>query len=269
MKLRRWIELYAGHFRVTMTRYMAYRVELVIWLTSMVLQPVVFLSVWQTVAGNAGGELNGFTRSDLAGYFILVMLVNHLTMAWVMFEWDGRVRRGELSYLLLRPYHPIHRDLGENITFKMATLPVMLLTAVGLVLTFKPSIQAVGWAIAAFIPGLMLAYALRFTSDWTAALGAFYTERVEALNVVYFLVILLFSGQVAPLPLMPDSLQTISYFLPFRWMLDFPVRLVMGKLTQQEMYTGLLAQVGWLTALTAIRMFVWSRGLRRYTAVGL
>ena len=269
MTLSRWRELYAGHFRVTLIRYMAYRVELVIWLISMILQPVVFLVVWQTAAGGLGGVLNGFTRTDLAGYFILAMLVNHLTMSWLMFEWDGRVRNGDLSYLLLRPHHVIHRDLGENITFKTATAPVMLLTAAGLTLFFGPTVQTDLTAALAFVPALLLAYALRFTSDWTAAMGALYTERVEAVNVVYFFVLLLFSGQMAPLPLLPETIQSVAAFLPFRWMIDFPVRLAMGRLTTPEIWTGLMAQAGWVAALTMIRLLVWSHGLKRYTAVGL
>lgn len=270
MTLSRWKELYLGHFRVTMIRYMAYRVELVIWLISMILQPVVFMVVWRTAAANLGGELSGFTRADLATYFILVMLVNHLTMSWLMFEWDGRVRNGELSYLLLRPYHVIHRDLGENITFKTATFPVMLATAGGLVLAFEPSLARVTLAtVALFAGSLLVTYLLRFTSDWTAAIAALYTERVEAVNVVYFFVLLLFSGQMAPLPLLPEAVQAVAAFLPFRWMVDFPVRLLMGRLTGAEILVGFLAQAGWLGALTVIRLWVWNHGLKRYTAVGL
>jgi ABC-2 type transport system permease protein len=267
--MRRIWELYVGHFRVTMARYMAYRVELVIWLLSMVLQPVVFLSVWRNAANRMGGTLNGFSEDEIATYFILVMLINHLTMAWVMFEWEGRVQKGELSYLLLRPHHVVHRDLGENITFKTATFPVMLLTACGLVLSFFPKFHIPAWSALAFVPGIIFAYVLRFSVDWITALGAFYTTRVDAINVLHFFVLLLFSGQMAPLPLMPPQLQTIATFLPYRWVVDFPARLLMGRLSSEEVVAGLLAQAFWIAAVALIGRTVWRHGLRRYTAVGI
>lgn len=265
---RLW-ELYLGHFRVTMSRYMAYRVELVIWLLSMILQPVVFLAVWQNAANQIGGSVNGFTRGEIATYFILVMLVNHLTMAWVMFEWEARVQKGELSYLLLRPHHVVHRDLGENITFKVATFPIMLLTAIGLKYTFAPTIEITLRSFLAFLPALLLAYALRFAVDWITALGAFYTTRVDAINVLHFFVLLLFSGQMSPLPLLPPQMQTVATYLPYRWMIDFPIRLLMGRLTPEEMWVGFGMQAVWLVVIIGIGAFVWERGLRRFTAVGL
>jgi ABC-2 type transport system permease protein len=151
----RTLEVYRGYFRITMVRYLAYRVELVIWLTSMILQPVVFMSVWRSAAAHIGGSLNGYNAGDIATYFILIMLINHATMAWVMWEWDGRVRNGELSYLLLRPHHVFHRDLGENISFKAATLPVMLLTALALIFATKPSIHITFIHILAFVPAML------------------------------------------------------------------------------------------------------------------
>lgn len=264
-----WWELYKGHFRLFMSRYMAYRVELVLWLISMILQPVVFLVVWRAAAGHMGGAVSGYTQGEIAAYFIIVMLVNHLTMAWVMFEWDGRVRRGELSYLLVRPHHPIHRDVAENITFKSATFPVMLVTALALIAFFNPEFSTRPWGVVALVPALLMAYALRFTSDWTAAMGAFYTEKVEAVNAVYFFILLLFSGQMAPLSFLPEIVRNVAAVLPFRWMIDFPARLLMGKVSPAEMQIGFAAQAGWLLVLTLLRRSVWSRGLRRYTAVGI
>jgi len=265
----RALEIYRGYFRITMVRYLAYRTELVIWLTSMILQPVVFMSVWRSTAVNIGGVLNGYSSGDIATYFILIMLINHATMAWVMWEWDGRVRNGELSYLLLRPHHVFHRDLGENISFKTATFPVMALTAVALIIGTKPSIHITLVHAMAFIPAILMAFALRFTVDWMTALGAFFTTRVDALNVFYFFLLLLFSGQMAPIPFLPAPMRIISQFLPFRWMLDFPARLMMGRLTPTEIETGLAMQMLWIGISAVICIAVWRKGVRGYTAVGI
>jgi ABC-2 type transport system permease protein len=269
MTVMRLLEVYGGHFRVTVARYMMYRVELVIWLIAMILQPVVFMAVWSGAATQAGGQVAGFTLPDIAAYFILAMLVNHATMAWVMWEWDSRVRHGELSYLLLRPSHVFHRDLGENLSFKLTTFPVMFGTAVALILTHHPAWKLDAANLPYIVPAFLLAFCLRFLLDWLAAMGAFFTTRVDALNVCYFFCLLLFSGQMAPMPFLPDLLRDIATFLPFRWCLDFPVRLIMGKLTAQEIWTGMCLQAVWTVIIALCCRIVWKKGLKNYTAVGL
>ena len=54
-----------------------------------------------------------------AAYFIVLMMVNHVTFSWIMFEYDYRVRQGTLSFALLRPVHPIHADIADNVSFKL------------------------------------------------------------------------------------------------------------------------------------------------------
>jgi ABC-2 type transport system permease protein len=267
--MRVLFESYVGHFRVTLTRYMTYRVELVIWLISMILQPVVFMAVWRSAAQNVGGTISGFSRVDIAEYFIIAMLVNHATMAWVMWEWDARVRQGELSYLLLRPNHVFHRDLGENVTFKFATFPVMLATALLLLLATGARISPTEHTASLFAPCFVLGFCLRFTVDWLCAMGAFFTKRVDALNVLYFFMLLLFSGQMAPLPFLPAPMRAIADFLPFRWTVDFPARLLMGKLSDAQIVNGLAAQFAWSLVICGLCVLVWRRGLRGYTAVGI
>ena len=80
------------------------------------------------------------------------MLVTQVTYTWVMFEYEYKIRHGSLSFALLRPIHPIHTDLVDNISSKLITLPLMLLAATVLVLVFKPTFSLPLWAAALFVP---------------------------------------------------------------------------------------------------------------------
>lgn len=51
-------------------------------------------------------------------------------------------------------------------------------------------------------------------------------------------------------------------------MLDFPTRLLLGRLTPQETFDGLAAQGLWLLMSVVALAFVWRAGVRRYAAVG-
>jgi ABC-2 type transport system permease protein len=85
---------------------------------------------------------------------------------------------------------------------------------------------------------------------------------------VYFILMLFLAGQIAPLTLFPNWIQILADILPFRWMLGFPVELVLGRLTQLQALEGLAAQAVWvIISLVLVRM-VWRAGVRVYSAVG-
>ena len=124
------------------------------------------------------------------------------------------------------------------------------------------------WALAAAIPALILAFLLRFLLEWTLAQAAFWTTRVSAINQSYFVLVLFLSGQVAPLTLFPRALQVLAAILPFRWMLGFPVELLLGRLAPVEALTGLGVQLVWVAIAYVLMRIVWRAGIRLYSAVG-
>ena len=266
--MRGLADIYATLFRTDLAVQFQYRAAMVIWLIGRVIEALVFLSVWTAVAHSQGGQVGGFTSADFAAYYITMMMVSHLTFTWFMFEFEYRVRTGAFSPLLLQPLHPIHRDIATNISYKFLTLVVMVPTAALMVWAFDPVFQTPSWALLAFVPVIALAFLMRFFIEWALALVALWTTRTAAANQLYFAALLFLSGQMAPLELMPEWVQTLASLSPFRWMVSFPVELILGRLTLQETMMGMTTQAVWLVLSWGILGLVWSRGMKRYTAVG-
>jgi ABC-2 type transport system permease protein len=260
--------MYVQQFKTTFASMLQYRASLFIWMISSVLEPLIYLVVWSTVSVSRGGSVGDYTAGEFAAYFIVFMLVNQVTYTWIMYEYEYRIREGLLSPALLRPVHPIHADIAENISSKLITLPIMTLIAVGLALFFKPTATFLPWTVLAFLPSLFLAFLVRFLIEWTLAQSAFWTTRVSAFNQVYFVLVLFLSGQIAPLSLFPRPIQILADILPFRWMIGFPVELILGHLTPIQAIGGLAAQAVWLVISLGLVRFVWRAGIRLYSAVG-
>lgn len=261
-------ELYLQQFRTTFAMMVQYRASLVIWMIGHVLEPVVYLVVWSAVSQGSGGTVGGYSPGEFAAYFLVLMLVNHVTYTWIMYEFESRIRDGVLSFALLRPVHPIHSDIADNICAKLVTLPFMIGIALGLAALFHPLLSPPWWAVGVFFPALLLAFLVRGLLEWTLAQAAFWTTRVSAVNQGYFILMLFLSGQLAPLSLFPSYVQTIANILPFRWMLGFPVELLLGRLSPVEALTGIGAQAAWVLVSMALLRVVWRAGLRTYSAVG-
>ena len=265
---REFLHFYAARFRIDLTTNIAYRGSVAIWLIGLILQPLVSLVVWTTVADSQGGSVSGFTTSEYAAYFIILMIVNNLTFTWVMYEFEYRIRTGFFSGILLRPVHPIHQDVTQNFSFKFLGLIGVLPAAVILALAFDAEFHASFLDVVVFVPALILAMALRFIIEWTLALLAFWITKTSAVFQLYSSVSLFLAGNIAPLWLYPDSVQAIASILPFRWMVFFPIEVMLGRLDLQDMVLGIGMQLLWLAIATGLLRLLWKRASARYSAVG-
>jgi ABC-2 type transport system permease protein len=239
-----------------------------IWVVTSVIQPLVMIVVWQTVAGPTG-QVGGYSAGQFVTYFAIMMVVEHLTFIWLMWEFEWRIREGAFSPLLLRPIHPIHKDIIDNVSYKVIGLFGVVPAAVLLMIVFGGDLSGIRpIQVLAFIPALIGAAVLRFAIEWVLALSAFWLTKVSALNNLYFSVQLFLGGGFAPLAVMPVAFATVAQWAPFSWSLSFPVEVMMGRRTGLDILYGYAMQAGWIIVALIVLRLVWSRALLRYTAVG-
>ena len=262
------LEAYQAQFKMTFAVQMQYRASLVIWLVGMILEPTVYLVVWSTVARTKGGAVGGFDARDFAAYFVTVMLVNHWTFTWLMHEFEYSVRMGQLSPLLLRPLHPMHMHVADNIVYKGLTSLVMVPAALILAWVFDARFEPLPWALALAVPALVLSFAARLMLGASLAFAAFWTTRVLAINEMYFLASWFLSGLMAPLALLPPVVQAVAAVLPFRWFVSFPAELILGRLSLEQAAQGVLTQLVWLVVIYGVFSLLWRQGVKQYSAVG-
>ncbi len=260
--------VYLAQLRVHLASQLQYRAALLLYQLSAVVEPVVSLAVWSAVASARGGEVRGYAARDFAAYFVVVMVVNHLTRTWTMNEFDSRIAEGTLSLSLLLPAHPIHNDVSDNLASKLITAPVVWALAGVLSVGFGAVFDLSARRVALFALAALLAFVLRFALEWMVALLAFWTTRSSAFNGLYLTALLFLSGQFAPLGVVPVPLREVADLLPFRWMISFPADVLLGRGGVSWALRGLGAQCLWLAVVVMLLAVVWRLGLRRYTAVG-
>jgi ABC-2 type transport system permease protein len=267
-QMRALFQLYLQQSKTTFASMFQYRAALLIWMIGQVLEPLIFLIVWSTVSNGNGGSVGTYTTGAFVSYFLILMLVNQFTYTWLMWDYEWRIREGILSFALLKPVHPIHSFVADNIMSKAIQLPVLTVIAVALAFVFHASLAVTPWVVLLFIPALVLAFGVRFLLEWTLAQAAFWTTRVSSINQLYFLLLLLLSGQIAPLSLLPHSVQIAAKILPLYWTVGFPTELLLGKLTLSVAVFGIGVQIAWLIITLFLARLVWKFGTRAYSAVG-
>src|ERR1700694_2420047 len=266
--MRALLPIYRALFVANFQAATQYRVQSVLWLLFAVIRPVVFLAAWSAATNAQGGAIGEFTIGDFAAYYVCLTLVSQLTMSWNAYDFEIEVRQGKLSPKLLRPLHPLHYAVVENIVFKVVTLPALLPALVLIAWTFQARFLTQPWQIVVFVPSVLLAVALRFVFGWVVAALAFWTTRIHAIMHLYDRTSFIFAGQVASLSLMPGPLSALGYALPFAYMLWGPSEILRGGSTFDQAMLILGAQVVWLGLSWLGFVVVWRMGLREFSAVG-
>ena len=262
-----WLRRYGALLRAAWLQDLQYRASIVLWLLWGVTEPAVALGIWWAIA--ADGPVQGYARADFARYFFALMLVNQLTIAWDSWYLDSWIREGELNFRLARPIHPAHEAVAENIAYKARTAGMILVVWL-IVAAAWPAVRlpfgAGRWALTA--AAVLLAAAMRFFISFATGLLAFWTTRATAIMELHAGISLFLSGQLAPLALLPPAVARVAVFSWFPYILAFPVDLLTGAVHGAAVVRGFVGQIVWLAVWIGAYRFAWTRGLRKYGAVG-
>ena len=227
---------------------------------------LIYLFVWSTAAGQ--GTVGGLTRGELSAYYVLLILVNQFTFSTNNWTVGDAIRYGRFNFLLLRPLSPIYDALASEVAVKVVFMTFALPLAALLALILRPEFHPTAGDVLAFLPALVLAWALRFLWGYWLALLAFWATRADALLSLQESLIFLLAGQLAPAALLPDLMRRAAEVLPFRYMVGFPVEVLTGQLAVADLRAGFAFQAGWLVVALVLFSLLWRAGLRRYSAVG-
>lgn len=261
-----WLKAYPTLLKVYYARSIEYRGQLLIWILASIL-PLVMMLVWIQIA-NTQGPINGFSSIDFVEYYLMVTLFRRLTGAWIFWDVDGDIRNGTLSPQLLKPLHPLHHLLTRVIASKpiqiIIVLPPILIASVLVGAQYDLRPQTLVLAFFATAGALLIEFLVQ------AIIGsfAFWISHAEAIADVWFWIRSLLSGWIIPLAMFPAALQALLVFLPFRYCLAFPIEIVLGGLTSDQIALGLAIQSTWVGAFFVLFQLVWRRGLKSYGAVG-
>jgi ABC-2 type transport system permease protein len=250
--------------RVGFAGAIAYRAELLVWLLSTNMA-LVMMALLTAIARD--GPVGRFGQRAFVAYFLATLVVRLVTGAWVVWEASYEIRQGTLAFRLLRPIHPLVHYASENVAAipmrAIMALPValVLLLAVGGV-TRDPLLGLV------FLLGVGGAWLITFLAMSVIAALAFWVDSATSVAQVWFGLFTILSGYLLPLELFPPWLGAAARWLPFRYMLAFPVETVLGLATRREALLELGVQWLFVAGLALAARAAWRAGLRRYSAFG-
>jgi ABC-2 type transport system permease protein len=252
-------------FALNFSLSLQYRAQSFLWMVAG-LTPLIMLMVWLQLAKD--GPIGGYDALAFAQYFLFMFLCRQLTPTWVIWLLDRGVKHGELSPYLLQPLHPVWHYIMMHWGEIALRAPIVgTMVAIGLTLA-----DAWTWSLLANLPAFLLALALawviNFAIHLVVGLLAFWSDNALGYDTFVYQLYIMLGGVIVPVELFPETVRNILYWTPFPYILDFPVRVMIGRAAGGEMLLGLGVQLLWIAILGALFALIWRAGLRRYSGAG-
>jgi len=187
------------------------------------------------------------------------------------------VRTGAVSYDRLRPLDFYALWFARAAGWIAARVVPRALLMAAFACLLLPLLGLAAWAwqppsavMAALLFAVSVVLALLLSTAMVMLLNIGVAALLDAagLNALAAPLVIIFSGSLLPLSLLPDWMQVALLLQPFAGLLDIPLRLYFGQLSGPLAFAGLGLQAFWITVLVLTGRYWLARVLRRLEMQG-
>ncbi len=263
------LRIFRRFWQVNWAEQWQYRANLLMYLLYWLVSPIVYLSVWTTIARNQG-NVKGLTAGDFITYYLTLLIIDQLTSDTTIYQLAYKIQDGTLAGELLRPVHPILTNtLVTNVAFKALTFLAFIPVWWALFFLFQPNYNTVTLqSILLALPVIGLGFGINFLFGASLTSLAFWTTRVYSIGEFYTALATMFSGQFVPLQLLPAFIQKGADFLPFQYLIYLPIQTALGQVPPEVVFQKYAIGLAWLVIAYLLFRWIWWAGLKRFSAVG-
>lgn len=244
-----------------------YRANLFAWMVNGAIGPLIMVFVWIRVLEQQP-IVGGYGKSDFILYYLLTTVGWYIVGGEFARPIGTAIRSGDLNKSLLQPYSVILGKAVWEQAWKLLSL-ILSLPVVALVLyvtrdtlEFHFDLVNLPILIASLLGGALIFGLMQ------AIIGilAFWMTEVWPVAEMNEMLLMLLGGMLAPITLLPPVVQTISMYLPFRYIFFEPVAIALGK--QQYPMEVVMKQGFFILLLYLIYKIIWRAGIRKYEGTG-
>ncbi len=266
MRLRK----YAIMMSIYWQDVLQYRGNAMGWMLFDVLPSLIMILVWMA-AYRTREHIGGLNLKEMVTYYLAMTLLAVCITPHGEWEIAMSIREGRISQHLVRPIDFFLLESLQETAWQIMKGGLFLPGFALGVFLFRdfvqfPSLTADLWL--AFVLSCGLTYLLLLELKFLLGISAFWVGSSGGFIEVWYMLMLVFSGQFAPLTVMPDVIQRLGEFLPFRYLYYFPLTILMNKATGDVILRGLLTQMVWGGAMFVAVRLGWRAGVRAYEGFG-
>lgn len=262
---------YFSFFRMRFLTLIQYRAAAVAGIaTQWVFGMMRVLVLWAFYASSDASQPMSFAQTASYVWIGQAMLG---TLPWNEdAEIMSSVLTGQVAYELTRPLDVYSMWFARTLALRTAPTILRAVPQFVIALFLVPAPYGMTapspLMLLAWIPAMLCGVLLAASVTNMVHVAVLWTTRGEGLRRFMPVLVMVLSGMIVPLRLLPDWAQTVARLQPFAGVMDLPSQLFCGSLAPENVVWIVGAQLFWTAAFVLAGRAMASRGIRRVAVAG-
>lgn len=261
---------YRGLFKMTFKGELQYRAKALSGVVTQFFWAVMYIYLYTAFMG--GKMIEGFSIKQMVSYVWLGQAFLMLRFTDLPKNCGQEIENGNVCYKFVRPIDLYNQWYFEHLGYKLSATILRFLPIVVVSLLLPPHL---GLMLPVSLPAFVLfLLALCIGALITSSISmitvclTFKTMSAKGTATIVNTVCGLLGGLYIPLPLMPQAIQNVLNYLPFRYVTDLPFRIYIGNVSCQTALMFIGIALVWLVALILIGKLFLSKVLKKTVIQG-
>jgi len=252
---------YFGIFKMNFKGELQYRVKALSGVVTQIFWGLMYIYLYTAFMG--GKIIDGFSIEQMISYVWIGQAFLVIRFLDLPKNCAQEIENGNICYKFVRPINLYNQWFAEHLGYKLSAtilrcLPLLLFASIlpkSIRIMPPPSFTAFVLFIVSLAIGAVLTSAISMIIVYLTFKTLSARGTVSICNTVCGVL----GGLYIPLVFMPQSIQNVLNYLPFRFVLDLPARIYIGNIPPMQAIQFIGIAFAWLVAIIIIGKILISK----------
>ncbi len=256
-------------FKLEWQRILQYRFNFFLGRLRSIIVLLMLYYLWISLSTSTG-TFAGFSRKELVSYVLLTLTLRPLIFGGHSRNLSIEINTGIFSKYLTMPLnifiYNFFRDSAERIiNLLFVIIEIIIFCSITGEMILMPASGNLIFSIVAVCLAIVLYSLLIFTLSSLS----FWSREAMGPRFLFDWFMDFSAGGYFPLSILSAGLYTILAYLPFYYLIYFPLVVVLNRQSVRDILLGFVVQVIWILILSGLTIIIWRRGIRKYSGEGI
>lgn len=261
---------YRGLFKMTFKGELQYRAKAISGMMTQLFWGILYVYLYTAFMG--GKIIEGFSLSQMASYVWLGQAFFVLRYQELPKNCASEIENGNVCYKFVRPINLYNQWYFEHLGYKISATLLRFTPIVAVALLLPDNIGLMlpvsGLAFVLFLIAIVIGALMTSAISMLIVCLTFKTLSAKGTSTIVNTICGLLGGLFIPIPLMPQAIQNILNYLPFRFITDLPLRIYIGNISILSGLTFIIISLVWLIGLIILGKLLMKQVLKKTVIQG-
>ena len=227
--------------------------------------------LWTAIyGGSRENYLYGYSYPQMVVYVIMAGIITKIVSTDFHYDVAFDIKEGTLNRFLTQPISYFPYRIFDFFGRKIFQLLIILIVCAG-VLVFTHYMFGAVFKVYDILIALLilpLSLLLNCVLFFCISTAAFWMTEAWGVFDGMGVISTILSGGMFPLSVFGESALVIFKFLPFQYVIYFPLNIICGNAQREDIIFGICAQIIWILLLYILAQILWNAGMKKYIAAG-